>query len=152
MDIAYVFLAVLIFLMYGITLWSSSQEGFENEGSITHEDAVEMYDDLYASIYDLLWNPQDMIKYEQVSMQDVSLADWNTKNVHVLDMACGAAPTANWFKELGVDYTGVDISDSMLKKARENKRKLSHTYNREGCERVGPPSLSLSGCLSLCTS
>jgi ubiquinone/menaquinone biosynthesis C-methylase UbiE len=120
MKLEYIFLAVLVFLMYGITLWVSGQEGFENEGSVTYEDAEEIYDDVYASIYDLLWNPQDMIKYQQVSMQDISLADWNTKNVHVLDMACGTAPNASWFKNLGVDYTGVDISESMLKKAREN--------------------------------
>jgi len=120
MKLEYIFLAVLVFLMYGITLWVSGQEGFENEGSVTYEDAEEIYDDVYASIYDLLWNPQDMIKYQQVSMQDISLADWNTKNVHVLDMACGTAPHATWFKNLGVDYTGVDISESMLKKAREN--------------------------------
>jgi len=106
--------------MYGITLWMSGQEGFENEGSQTFEDAEEIYNDVYASIYDLLWNPQDMLKYEQVSMQDISLADWNTKNVHVLDMACGTGPHAQFFKQLGVDYTGVDLSESMLKKAREN--------------------------------
>lgn len=120
MKLEYIFLAVLVFLMYGITLWVSGQEGFENEGSVTYEDAAEIYDDVYASIYDLLWNPNDMLKYEQVSMQDISLADWNTKNVHVLDMACGTAPHATWFKNLGVDYMGVDISESMLKKAREN--------------------------------
>jgi ubiquinone/menaquinone biosynthesis C-methylase UbiE len=120
MDIAYIFLAVLVFIMYGITLWISGQEGFENEGSQTFEDAEEIYNDVYAGIYDLLWNPQDMLKYEQVSMQDISLADWNTKNVHILDMACGTAPHAQFFKELGVDYTGVDLSESMLKKAREN--------------------------------
>ena len=120
MNVAYIFLAALIFLMYGMTLWISGQEGFENEGSITYEDAEEMYDSTYASIYDLLWNPIDMIKYEDVSMQDITLADWNTKNVHVLDMACGTAPHAEFFKNLGVDYTGVDISEAMLQKAREN--------------------------------
>ena len=120
MNIEYIFLAILVFIMYGITLTISGQEGFENEGSITYEDAAEIYDDVYASIYDLLWNPLDMLKYEQVSFQDISLADWNTKQVHVLDMACGTAPHAQFFKDLGVDYTGVDISESMLKKAREN--------------------------------
>ena len=120
MNIAYIFLAILVFIMYGLTLTISGQEGFENEGSTTHEDAAEIYDDVYASIYDLLWNPLDMLKYEQVSMQDICLADWNTKQVHVLDMACGTAPHAQFFKNLGVDYTGVDISESMLKKAREN--------------------------------
>lgn len=120
MNIAYIFLAVLIFLMYGITLWCSSTEGFENEGSVSYEDPEEIYDDVYASIYDLLWNSDDKTKYEQVSMQDVSLADWVTTNVKVIDMACGTGTHACWFKNLGVDYIGVDISESMLRKAREN--------------------------------
>jgi SAM-dependent methyltransferase len=119
MNIEYIFLAVLIFLMYGMTLWVSGQEGFENEGSVTHEDFEEIYDDVYAGIYDLLWGSLDAQKYVEVSLQDLCLADWNTKNVRVLDMACGTAPHATWFKELGVDYKGVDISDSMLKKARD---------------------------------
>ena len=119
MNIAYIFLAVLIFLMYGITLWMSGQEGFENEGSTTYEDIEEIYDDVYAAIYDLLWGSQEAHRYTEVSLQDICLADWNTKNVHVLDMACGTAPHATFFKQLGVDYKGVDLSESMLKKARE---------------------------------
>ena len=119
MNVAYIFLAMLVFLMYSITIWGSSQEGFENENSVTYEDPEQIYDDTYASIYDLIWNPQDMLKYEEVSMQDISLADWPVKSVKVLDMCCGTGPHSCWFKNLGVDYTGVDISDSMLKKGRE---------------------------------
>lgn len=148
MNIAYIFLAVLIFLMYGITLWMSGREGFENEGSVTYEDPEEMYDDVYAGIYDLLWNPQDMLKYVQISMQDISLADWNTKNVHVLDMACGTAPHSDWFSQMGVDYTGVDISDSMLKKARENHP--SSTFKKGDITQVHLfPQKSMTHCLLL---
>jgi ubiquinone/menaquinone biosynthesis C-methylase UbiE len=105
--------------MYGMTLTMSSQEGFENEGSITYEDSDQIYDDTYASIYDLIWNPMDMLKYQQVSMQDISLADRTKASVKVLDMASGTGPHACWFKNLGVDYTGVDLSESMLAKGRE---------------------------------
>ena len=119
MNVAYIFLATLVFLMYLITLNLSSREGFENEGSITYEDPQQIYDDTYASIYDLIWNPQDMVKYQEVSMQDIALADWPKASVKVLDMGCGTGTHASWFKELGVDYTGVDISESMLAKGRE---------------------------------
>lgn len=119
MNLAYILLALLILIMYGMTLTISSQEGFENEGSITYEDPEQIYDDTYASIYDLIWNPMDMLKYIQVSMQDISLADWPKSSVKVLDMASGTGPHACWFKGLGVDYTGVDISESMLAKGRE---------------------------------
>lgn len=120
MKVEYIFLALLVFLLYGMTLWGSSREGFENEGSVTYEDPEEIYDDTYASIYDITWNSNEQQKYEQVSMQDIALADWNTKDVHVVDMACGTGPHACWFKNLGVQYVGVDTSDAMIKKGREN--------------------------------
>lgn len=146
MSIEYVFLAVLVFLMYGITLWVSGQEGFENEGSVTYEDVEEIYDDVYASIYDLLWGSQEADRYIEVSMQDLSLADWNTKNVHVLDMACGTAPHAAWFKELGIDYKGVDISESMLKKARE--KTPTATFQKGDITQVHLfPQKSMSHCI-----
>lgn len=146
MSIEYVFLAVLIFLMYGITLWVSGQEGFENEGSVTYEDFEEIYDDVYAGIYDLLWGSQEAERYTEVSLQDICLADWNTKNVHVLDMACGTAPHATWFKELGVDYKGVDISESMLKKARE--KTPTSTFQKGDITQVHLyPQKSMSHCI-----
>jgi SAM-dependent methyltransferase len=119
MNVAYIFLATLIFLMYSITLWCSSIEGFENEGSVTLEDSEKIYDTTYASIYDMLWHAKDRLSYEEVSMQDIALADWPISSVRILDMACGTAPHACWFKNLGVDYIGVDMSDNMLTKARE---------------------------------
>jgi ubiquinone/menaquinone biosynthesis C-methylase UbiE len=132
--------------MYGITLWISGQEGFENEGSVTYEDPEEIYDDVYASIYDLIWNPLDLLRYEEVSMQDVCLADWNTKEVQVLDMACGTGPHAQFFKTLGVEYQGIDISESMLKKARENTP--SATFHKGDITQVHlfPPK-SVSHCV-----
>ena len=105
--------------MYSMTLWMSSREGFENEGSVVYEDASDIYDDVYASVYDLLWNPADMLKYQRVSMQDIALADWTTTDVKVLDLASGTGPHACWFSELGVSYTGVDTSDAMIAKGRE---------------------------------
>lgn len=119
MRVEYIFLALLIFLMYSMTLYMGGQEGFENEGSVTYEDPEQIYDHTYASIYDLIWNPQDMLQYEQVSMQDIALAEWPKTSVKVLDMAAGTGPHACWFKNIGVDYTGVDISEDMLAKGRE---------------------------------
>ncbi len=116
---AYIFLAVLVFLMYGITIWMSSIENFENEDGDTFQDPEEMYDETYASIYNPLWHSNEKLQFERVSMQDISLADWPKAAVRVLDMACGTAPHACWFKNLGVDYIGVDISEAMLKKARK---------------------------------
>jgi ubiquinone/menaquinone biosynthesis C-methylase UbiE len=126
METGYIFLAVLIFLMYGITLWYSSIEGFEDGGdSEVFEDVAKIYDSTYASIYDMLWHPNEKLKYERVSIQDISLADQQTTSVKVADLCCGTAPNACWFKELGVDYTGVDISESMIEQARKACPKAS---------------------------
>uniref|UniRef100_A0A6C0KGT9 Methyltransferase domain-containing protein n=1 Tax=viral metagenome TaxID=1070528 RepID=A0A6C0KGT9_9ZZZZ len=118
MDVAYIFLALLILLMYGVTTWYSSIEGFEDGKSVALHDA-DIYDDTYASIYDVLWNSNEKLKYEEVSLQDIALADWPTSAVRILDMCCGTAPHACWFKNLGVEYVGVDVSDAMIKKARD---------------------------------
>lgn len=117
MNTRYLFLAVLVLLMYSITLWSSSREGFESGKT---ESVEEPFDSFYASIYDALWNAKERIEYEEASMQDIMLADWATTNVNVLDMACGTAPHACFFKKLGVKYTGVDISADMIDKANRN--------------------------------
>jgi len=118
MEAAYIFLALLIVLMYGLTTWYSSIEGFEDGKSVALHDA-DIYDDTYASIYDVLWNSNEKLKYEEVSLQDIALADWPTSAVRILDMCCGTAPHACWFKNLGVEYVGVDVSDAMIKKARD---------------------------------
>lgn len=118
METAYIFLAVLVFIMYGVTVWYSSIEGFEDGKTEEFHDA-EIYDEMYASIYDSLWNSNERIKYEEVSMQDVSLADQQTTDVRVLDMCCGTATHAPFFRDLGVGYVGVDTSEAMMAKARE---------------------------------
>lgn len=97
----------------------SSIENFENEDGITYDTPEEMYDDTYASIYTALWHSNEKLKFEQVSFQDISLAEMPVSSVKVLDMCCGTAPHSCWFQELGVDYIGVDISDAMIKKAKK---------------------------------
>jgi ubiquinone/menaquinone biosynthesis C-methylase UbiE len=112
-------IAFLIFLLYSVTTWMSSIENFENEEGITYESPSEIYDEVYASIYNMLWHSNEKLQFEQVSMQDIALADWPKDSVKVVDMCCGTAPHACWFKNLGVDYVGVDISEAMLQKARK---------------------------------
>ena len=97
----------------------SSIENFENEEGVTYESPEEIYDEEYASVYNLLWHSNEKLKFEEVSFQDISLADWPKDSVKVLDMCSGTAPHACWFKNLGVNYVGVDISDAMIKQARK---------------------------------
>jgi SAM-dependent methyltransferase len=117
---AFMVMTILVILFYGVTLWASSVEHFENEDGVTYENVEDMYDTGYAAIYNLLWHGTEKLKFEEVSFQDISLADWNTTDVKVIDMCCGTAPHACYFKNLGVSYIGVDLSDAMLEEARKN--------------------------------
>lgn len=118
MKTAYLFLAVLVFIMYSVTTWIAGREGFENEGSTTVDDP---YDETYAAIYDTLWHSSDECnQFERVSIQDISLADWPIASVKMLDMGCGTSPHACWFRNLGVEFTGIDSSSAMLDKARNS--------------------------------
>jgi ubiquinone/menaquinone biosynthesis C-methylase UbiE len=146
MEPAYIFLAVLVFLMYGFTIWCSSIEGFENENSVTYQDAKDIYDDVYASIYNSLWHSNEKLNYERVSIQEMALAERPISTVRILDMCCGTAPHSCYFKNLGVDYIGVDISDSMLKKARNDCP--SATFQNGDITQVSLfPQKSVSTCL-----
>jgi ubiquinone/menaquinone biosynthesis C-methylase UbiE len=119
MELHYFFLALLIFLMYFVKTSILSREGFEDGSSQTLEEPEEIYDDTYASIYNELWQSNELLKYEQIAIQEGALADRPTTSVRILDMCSGTAPNACYYKNLGVDYLGVDLSQSMIKKARE---------------------------------
>jgi len=125
MKSAYIFLAGLVFLMYMITLWVSSVENFENQDGDSFDSFEEIYDDVYASIYNMLWHSKEKLKFEQTSMQDIALATLPKDSVKVVDMCCGTAPHACWFKNLGVDYVGVDISEAMLRQAKKDCSKAT---------------------------
>jgi len=131
-----------------MTIWSSSLEGFENENSVTYEDAEDIYDVTYASIYNTLWNSNEKLKFEEISIQEMALADRPISSVRILDMCCGTAPHACYFKNLGVDYIGVDISESMLKEARNACP--SATFQKGDVTQVHLfPQKSISTCLLL---
>jgi ubiquinone/menaquinone biosynthesis C-methylase UbiE len=117
MKLEYVFLVGLALLMYMVSMWSDGREGFESN-SITLEDPEKYNDAEYASVYSMLWHPHDQIEFEHVSINDIALDEWPVATVKILDMACGVAPHACRFANLGVEYLGVDISSDMLEKAR----------------------------------
>jgi len=113
-------LALCVIALYAISIWSTTREGFEAGESISLEDPEKYYDPLYASIYKALWHSNQKLEYEQVSMQDIALANWTTSAVKVLDLCCGIAPHACWFKNMGVEYTGIDTSVAMIEQARKD--------------------------------
>jgi ubiquinone/menaquinone biosynthesis C-methylase UbiE len=115
-----VFLTLILVSLYAVSIWSCSREGFEAGESISLEDPEKYYDAIYASIYKALWHSQQKLEFEQISMQDIALADQAKADIKVLDLCCGIAPHACWFKDMGVEYIGIDISLPMMEQARKD--------------------------------
>ena len=126
----------------------SSIEHFENEEGDVFDTPEEIYDTEYASIYDMLRHSNEKLQFERVSMQDIALADWPKDSVKVLDMCSGTAHHACWFQELGVDYTGVDISEAMIQQAKKACSKAK--FKKGDISQVQLyPQKSLTHCLLL---
>jgi ubiquinone/menaquinone biosynthesis C-methylase UbiE len=113
-------LMCLLLVMYSISIWSSSREGFEAGESVMLQEPEKYNDAMYASIYKTLWHSDPKLQYEQVSMQELAFAEWPKATVKVLDLCCGIGQHACWFKNLGVDYTGIDTSVPMIEQARKD--------------------------------
>lgn len=111
-------LCSLVLLMYSVSIWSLS-EGFEAGESVLLEDPEKYYDALYASIYKVLWHSDQKLEFERISIHDISLAEKATSDIKIMDLCCGVAPHACWFKGLGVEYVGVDNSVPMIEEARK---------------------------------
>jgi ubiquinone/menaquinone biosynthesis C-methylase UbiE len=72
------------------------------------------YDQIASDYY----KHRDLNKFNDLLEKFVSLLP---NNSHVLDAGCGAGiPTSKYLVNKGLNVTGIDISDKMLKMAREN--------------------------------
>jgi len=148
MEPAYIFLALLILIMYGTSIWSAGTEGFEDQGSIILEDNNGIYDSVYASTYDNLWHSREQIKYEEIAIQEMCLADRPKTDIRILDMCCGTSPHACFFVQQSLDFIGADISSDMLVKARETCPSAKFQETDMTQVHVFPPK-SMSTCLLL---
>jgi ubiquinone/menaquinone biosynthesis C-methylase UbiE len=120
----YWILALVVLLMLLVTHMSKlDKEYFDNNESndktITFEDPSDIYDDFYAKIYDQLFSTPERVSFEKTMIEANALAAWPIAETKVLDACCGTSPHSEWLCKTEVDIVGVDISESMLKKARE---------------------------------
>jgi ubiquinone/menaquinone biosynthesis C-methylase UbiE len=72
----------------------------------------------YNKIAEAYYSHRDLKKFNSELDKFMKLLP---KNAHVLDVGCGAGiPTAKFLVEKGIKVTGIDISEKMLKLAKEN--------------------------------
>jgi ubiquinone/menaquinone biosynthesis C-methylase UbiE len=64
---------------------------------------------------------------ERVTWQKIFIQALGSEKLKILDVGTGPGIVANLLSDLGHDVTGVDVSESMIKKAMENSDALHHS-------------------------
>jgi SAM-dependent methyltransferase len=99
------------------------KEGFQQMQEFLFKKGTDIYDDFYANIYDFLVFNEMKNEYEVgvVLNQDAP----NSKSV-VLDIGCGTGHhVAKLSENKNLEVVGIDLSPSMIKKAKENYPNLN---------------------------
>ena len=112
------FIIMLLLLVIGLKgLKSGLTEGFVQNDSLVTKTGVAVYDDFYAEIYDYLVFNNMKDEYEIGEI--VNKTNPSSKSV-ILDVGSGTGHHVAGLNAKGVDVIGLDISEAMVKKAKEN--------------------------------
>tara|TARA_A100001015_G_scaffold159676_1_gene177383 strand:+ start:6 stop:926 length:921 start_codon:yes stop_codon:yes gene_type:complete len=113
-------LAVIMIFMYINNNSNKLVEGFNNQKQQFVSKNKNLFDDFYCDIYDQLMYSKNKNNFE---IKKVSL-NGNIKNKMILDVGSGTGHHVNSFSKLGAKCVGIDKSESMVKKAKQNYPKL----------------------------
>lgn len=120
-----IFIALLLVLVVFFRNLIPIREGLINNDKFLFKQGNAVYDDFYADIYDYLVFNQIKNQYEIGTI--INNTTPNEKSV-IADIGCG---TGHHVKELTnnkLDVIGIDISPSMIKKAKSNNPELSSKF------------------------
>lgn len=110
-----VLLMILIMVFKGLK--SGKIEGFEQNEQFLFKSGSEVYDDFYADIYDYLVFNNLKDEYEVGEIMNKTSASSQSK---ILDIGCGTGHHVAELSGRSIDVIGIDISPSMIKKAKES--------------------------------
>jgi SAM-dependent methyltransferase len=111
-----VLLLLLVLVFKGIKP-NKRVEGFEQNDQFLFKTGPEIYDDFYADIYDyLVFNN---LKDEYEVGEIINKTEPSSKS-KILDIGSGTGHHVASLASKGLDVIGIDISPSMIKKAKEN--------------------------------
>jgi ubiquinone/menaquinone biosynthesis C-methylase UbiE len=113
------FLALLfIVVLFFKNMKSSNKvtEGFEQNDQFLFKSGNEIYDNFYAEVYDYLVYNTYKDDYEVGEIINKTTPTTSSK---ILDIGCGTGNQVANFGNKGYDILGIDISPSMIEKAKE---------------------------------
>lgn len=101
----------------GISTGIGKVEGFEQQDKVIIKEGPEVYDNFYVNIYDDLVFNQLKNEYE---VGQIMKATKPTSESKILDIGSGTGHHVGLLSAQNLDATGVDISQFMVSKAKEN--------------------------------
>jgi len=111
-------IVVLLLIVIAITkTGATTKEGYETQDTFDFKSGDAVYDDFYATIYDHL-------VYNNI-LDDYAIGEF-VNNTHpssesiILDIGSGTGNIVSALAQKGLQVTGVDSSEAMVKKAKEN--------------------------------
>ncbi len=109
---------LLIVIIYNSFIIKNNYiEGFEQKESFTLKEGDYVYDDFYVTIYDQLVYNQIKNNYE---IGEIVNATKPTSESIILDIGSGTGHHVALMEAQGIKARGVDVSNAMVKKAKEN--------------------------------
>jgi len=111
-------LSILFIMMLFIRRKNDDLEGFEERSSeFKLKEGPKVYDDFYANVYDELVFNKIRNDYEVGQIIETTKPTDISK---ILDIGCGTGHNVSSLAAHGYKVVGIDLSESMIKKAQEN--------------------------------
>ena len=112
----FIILLLLVVLSFK-SIKNNGQEGFEQHDKFLFKTGPQIYDDFYADIYDYLVfnNMKDDYEIGEIVKQTTT-----GSQSKILDIGCGTGHHVALLNDKNLDVLGIDISPSMIKKAKTN--------------------------------
>jgi SAM-dependent methyltransferase len=111
------FISLLLLLVLVFKGFNKKREGFEQRDQFLIKSGVDIYDDFYSDIYDYLVFNNLKDDYEVGYIMNSVSPSSQSK---ILDIGCGTGHHVSTLGAKGLDVLGIDISPSMIKKAKAN--------------------------------
>jgi ubiquinone/menaquinone biosynthesis C-methylase UbiE len=127
---------LLILVLVFKQVKSNRIEGFEQNDKFLFKSGSEVYDDFYADIYDYLVFNNLKDEYEVGEIMNKTTASSQSK---MLDIGCGTGHHVAEIAGRSVDIVGIDISPSMIKKAKENYPDYKFQVGDATSSQIFPP-------------
>ena len=111
------FISLLLLLVLVFKGFDKKREGFEQMDQFLIKSGSDIYDDFYSDIYDYLVFNNLKDDYEVGYIMNSASPSSQSK---ILDIGCGTGHHVSSLGAKGLDVLGIDISPSMIKKAKTN--------------------------------